>query len=88
MWDAETGGALLVIDVGVGRESAGVLCRPGDGRAAARCCTGCRLDEKVRIFDAVAGGEALLVIEVGSLCVRAGVLHGPGDGRAAARLWL
>ena len=36
VWDAETGGALLVIDVGSSVVCAGVLCGPGDGRAAAR----------------------------------------------------
>ena len=36
VWDAETGGGLLVIDVGEICDGAGVLRGPGDGRAAAR----------------------------------------------------
>ena len=45
---------------------AGGLQGTSDGRAAAAC--GGSMDGKVRIFDAVSGGDALLVLDVGSPC--------------------
>ena len=67
VWDAETGGALLVIDVGSWVNALAFFVDPATG--APRLACGCD-DGKVRVFDPVAGGEALLVIDVGSRCTR------------------
>ena len=64
VWDAETGGALLVIDVG-SPVRLRVFCGPGDG-CAALACGGGFMKKKVRVFDPVAGGNALIVIDIGS----------------------
>ena len=54
--------ALLVIDVGEIVWALAFSVDPATGAPRLACC----LDEKVRVFDPVAGGEALLVINVGS----------------------
>ena len=64
MWDAETGGALLVIDVGSPVNALAFFVDPATGAPRLACGSD---DWKVRVFDPVAGGEALLVIDVGSL---------------------
>uniref|UniRef100_A0A7S4EA83 Anaphase-promoting complex subunit 4 WD40 domain-containing protein n=1 Tax=Pelagomonas calceolata TaxID=35677 RepID=A0A7S4EA83_9STRA len=66
VWDAVTGGALLVIGVGKRVNALAFFVDPATG--APRLACGC--DEGVRVFDAVAGGEALL-----ELHVRAGALE-------------
>ena len=64
MWDAETGGALLVIDVGSDVNALAFFVDPATGAPRLACGTD-RLRQG-RVFDPVAGGEALLVIDVGS----------------------
>ncbi|CAH0369827.1 unnamed protein product [Pelagomonas calceolata] len=62
VWDAETGGVLLVIDVGSEVNALAFFVDPATGAPRLACGSG---DEKVRVFDPVAGGEALVVIAVG-----------------------
>ena len=76
VWDAETGGGLLVIDVG-DYVCAGVLHGPGDGAPRLACGS----DEEVRVFDPVAGGEALLVIDVGAEVNALAVFADPATGK-------
>ena len=69
MWDAETGGALLVIEVGSDVNALAFFTDPATGAPRGCCASSARrnhLLSGVRIFDPVAGGEALLVIDVGS----------------------
>ena len=63
MWDAETGGALLVIDVGDYVKALVFFVEPAWARRSSLLLVAMI---KVRVFDPIAGGEALLVIEVGS----------------------
>ena len=86
VWDAETGGVLLVIDVGWSVKALAFFVDPATG--APRLVTD---SGKVRVFDPVAGGEALLVIDVAPLArwhssqtrrrVRRGSLVRVGMGR-------
>ena len=79
MWDAETGGALLVIDVGSEVTGIGGLCgtrrraRRGSLVVADKTQTQCDIDP-------VAGGEALLVIDVGSRVLALAVFTDPATG--------
>ena len=66
VWDVETGGGLLVINVGESVRAMSFFVDPGTGAPRLACGTGNRRDSDVRVFDPVAGGEALLVIDVGS----------------------
>ena len=65
VWDAETGGALLVIDVGSPVKALAFFVDPVTG-APRLACGGGFMKKKVRVFDPVAGGEALLELDVGS----------------------
>ena len=57
-----------------------------DGRAEARHRRkGHEDDVKVRVFDAVSGGDALVVLDAGDWVNDLVDVQGPGDGRAAAR---
>ena len=82
VWDAETGDALLVIDVGFSEVlDAGVLCGSGDRRAAACLWDGqSALGNVCAFFDPVAGGEALLVIVLGSWVNKLALFTDPATG--------
>ena len=68
MWDAETGGALLAIDVGSEVKALAFFLDPATGAPRLGCGTWTDYYGRgdVRVFDPVTGGEALLVIDVGS----------------------
>ena len=92
VWDAETGGALLVIDVGSMCECAGVLCGPGDGRAAARLRNiRWRRDGDsgdVRSSTRSRAARRCSCSTWALYCELVGILRGPGDGRRGGlRLW-
>ena len=58
-----------MLDIGSTVEALAVFKEPATN--APRLACGCR-DGKVRVFDAVSGGDALLVLDVGSLARCAG----------------
>ena len=77
VWDAETGGALLVIDVGSPVRALAFFLDPATGVPRLAC--GC--DEGVRLRSGRGRrGAARDRRRLAGVC--AGVLHGPGDGRA------
>ncbi|CAH0369639.1 unnamed protein product [Pelagomonas calceolata] len=77
VWDAETGGAVLVIDVGSSVNALAFFVDPATG--AARLACGCD-DERVRVFDPVVGGEALLVIDAGATVYALAFFTDPATG--------
>ena len=74
VWDAETGGALLVINVGSDVRAMAFFVDPAMGAPRLACGSH---DGKVRLFDPVAGGEALVVIKGHTDWVRAWVSSWP-----------
>jgi WD40 repeat protein len=82
VWDAETGGALLVIHVGLRVCALMVFVDPATGAQRIACGTGnWRMTiGDVRVIDPVAGGEALLVIEVGSAVYALAFFADPATG--------
>jgi ankyrin repeat protein len=76
VWDAETGGGLLMIDVGSKVFALAFFVDPATG--ALRLASA--LGKKVGVFDPVAGGEALLVLDTGSDVLALAFFTDPATG--------
>jgi hypothetical protein len=96
VWDADTGGALLVIEVGDFPESFAftaleVFADPATGAPRLACATTQYNDDygHVRVYDPIAGGDTLVVIDVGSKVSALAFFMDPamGELRLACGCW-